>query len=115
MTAPLMSGIVLHMSSPKRQISLSAAQLRGIRLKAARLLQGLSQDEIAKKLGVTRQTISGWENGAELEEERMDAVSKVYGASKGWIRYREGEPPAGLERERLTRPEEGDALEQKKG
>jgi transcriptional regulator with XRE-family HTH domain len=110
-----MSGSAIHMSSPKRQISLSAAQLRGIRLKAARLLQGLSQEELAKKLGVTRQTVSGWENGAEIEEERMDAVSKAYAASKGWLRYREGEPPAGLERERLTRPDEDALTERKRG
>jgi transcriptional regulator with XRE-family HTH domain len=89
-----MSGIALRMSSPKRQKSLSAAELRGVRLKFARNLLGLSQAEVAARLGVSRQTVSGWENGAEIEEERMDDVSRVVGASRGWIRYAEGPPPA---------------------
>lgn len=113
MTAPSMSGTVLHMSSPKRQKSLSAAELRGARLKSARNVLGLDQADMAKQLGVSRQTISGWENGAEIEEERMGDVSRAYAASKGWIRYGEGQPPEGLaptETERLTSPEEQDVI-----
>lgn len=76
--------------------SLDEAGARGIRLKSARLLMDLSQDEAAKRLGVSRQTVSGWENGAEIEEDRMAAVSRVYGARRGWLRYGEGDPPHGI-------------------
>lgn len=84
------------MSSPKRKNLLSAAELRGLRLLSARKLLRLSQQEMADKLGVTRQTIVGWEKGAEIDETRMNDVSRAYQASKGWIRYAEGDPPAGL-------------------
>lgn len=91
-----MSGIGLRMSSPKRQKSISPAEARGVRLKSARLLLGLDQAEMAKRLGVSRQTVSGWENGAQIEEDRMEAVAHAYNAAKGWIRYGEGNPPGAL-------------------
>ena len=34
----------------------------GERLKALRLTNGLSQEELGKRFGVTKQTISNWEN-----------------------------------------------------
>jgi transcriptional regulator with XRE-family HTH domain len=105
-----MSGNALHMSSPQRQKSLSEAKTRGVRLQVARKFAGLDQRQAAKKLGVSRQTVSGWENGAEIEEENLAAAATLYGASRGWIRYGEGDAPRGLlaavERERLTRPDE---------
>jgi transcriptional regulator with XRE-family HTH domain len=105
-----MSGIALHMSSPQRQKSLSEAKARGVRLKTARLLAGLDQVRAAKKLGVSRQTVSGWENGAAIEEDNLGAAAALYRAPRGWLRYGEGDAPRGLlaevERERLTRPDE---------
>ena len=35
----------------------------GERLKALRQARGLTQEELAKRIGVTKQTISNWENG----------------------------------------------------
>jgi DNA-binding XRE family transcriptional regulator len=91
-----MSGIVLHMSSPKRQKSLSPDELRGFRLMNARKALGLTQQQVADKLGVSRQTVVGWEKGAEIDEGRMDDVSRAYRATRGWIRYNEGEGPRAL-------------------
>ena len=34
----------------------------GERLKSLRLAEGLSQEELGKRMGVTKQTISNWEN-----------------------------------------------------
>lgn len=36
---------------------------KNLKLKAARVLKGLSQQELADKIGVSRQTISSIENG----------------------------------------------------
>ncbi|MBP3656864.1 MAG: helix-turn-helix transcriptional regulator, partial [Clostridia bacterium] len=33
----------------------------GERLKALRLTKGISQEELGKRLGVTKQTVSNWE------------------------------------------------------
>lgn len=96
MTAPLMSGTALRMSSPKRQKVLSPEELRGFRLMNARKALGLTQQQIADRLGVSRQTVVGWESGREIDEARMDDVSRAYRASKGWIRYNEGDPPKAL-------------------
>lgn len=62
----------------------------------ARKALGLTQQQIADKLGVSRQTVVGWEKGDEINEARMDGVSRAYKASRGWIRYEEGDPPAAL-------------------
>lgn len=35
----------------------------GERLKTLRQAKGLTQEELAKRIGVTKQTISNWENG----------------------------------------------------
>lgn len=71
---------------------------------AARRLTGLTQQEMADKLNVSRTTVTGWENGAEIEEGRMNDVSRAYGASRGWIRYAEGKPPEGLASFEATPP-----------
>lgn len=39
-------------------------RLLGVRLRAARLGAGQSQDHVAGALGVTRQSVSAWETGA---------------------------------------------------
>lgn len=39
-------------------------RLLGVRLRAARVGAGQSQDHVASALGVTRQSVSAWETGA---------------------------------------------------
>ena len=91
-----MSGMGLHMSRVKLQKILSAGELRGFRLMNARRALGLTQQQIADQVGVTRQSVIEWEKGGEIEESRMEAVSRAYRATRGWIRYEEGDPPAAL-------------------
>lgn len=62
----------------------------------ARKALGLTQQEIADQLEVSRQTVVGWEGGDQIRERRMDDVSRAYRASTGWIRYNAGDPPAAL-------------------
>lgn len=74
----------------------NTAAERGARLKALRAAKGISQSEAAAAIPVSRITYSGWENGAEIEEKWLPALVTLYGASRGWIRYGEGEAPAWL-------------------
>ena len=62
----------------------------------ARKALDLTQQQIADRVGVSRQTVVGWEKGAEIREMRMDDVSRAYRASTGWIRYNAGDPPVAL-------------------
>ena len=51
-----------------------------ITLKAARINAGLSQKEVAKKLGVCRQTIIKWERDTgRLNIEKLQSLCRVYG------------------------------------
>lgn len=53
--------------------------LRPELLKKARLRVNLSQNDIAEKLGVTRQSVSKWENGrGYLETDNLVELSKLY-------------------------------------
>lgn len=62
----------------------------------ARKALRLTQQQIADQIGVSRQTVVGWEKGAEIDEANIDDVSRAYRASRGWIRYNEGDPPSAL-------------------
>lgn len=42
-----------------------------LNIKKNRIAQGLSQTQLADKVGVTRQTISSWENGASFPDVKM--------------------------------------------
>jgi transcriptional regulator with XRE-family HTH domain len=71
------------------------AKLRGVRLQAARALKGLGQKKAAELIGVSRTTLSGWENGESIDEYYLDAIVRTYGGSKGWVRYGDGKGPPG--------------------
>ena len=48
-------------------------------LKAARTNKGLTQEEAAKAIGVTRDTISNWERGATYPDViNLKAIEEVY-------------------------------------
>ena len=49
----------------------------GQKLREARLHAGLKQEELAKRLGVSRQTVSNWENGQSLPDVVGDAKMKL--------------------------------------
>lgn len=59
----------------------------GMKLKALRKEKGLTMDEVAKKIGVARSTVTKWELGY-IENMRTDKVSKlaeVYNVSPLYI------------------------------
>lgn len=54
----------------------------GQRLKARRNELELTQDFVATELGITRQTMSNWENGRSYPDiERIIRLSEIYGLS----------------------------------
>lgn len=54
----------------------------GPKLKDARVRAGLSQEQLAKQLGVTRQTVSNWENCRSYPDAgSLVALSELYGIS----------------------------------
>lgn len=54
----------------------------GQRLKARRNELELTQDYVAAELGITRQTMSNWENGRSYPDiERIIRLSEIYGLS----------------------------------
>lgn len=51
----------------------------GMRIKQRRNELRLTQDEVAEALGITRQTISNWENGRSYPDiERVIRLSEIY-------------------------------------
>ena len=53
-----------------------------ISLKAARVNANLTQSEAAKKIGVTRDTISNWETGKSSPNvQKFQIIEKVYDVS----------------------------------
>ena len=48
-------------------------------IKKHRELKGLTQDELAQQMGVSRQTVIGWESGTLPRETKLDKLSKVLG------------------------------------
>ncbi len=64
----------------------------GDRLTAARDAQGLSQAELARKLGVKLKTIQGWENDtSEPRANKLQMVAGVLNVSIRWLLTGEGE------------------------
>jgi conserved domain protein len=50
-----------------------------ITLRAARVNAGYTQEEVAKKMGVTKQTVLNWETGRnKLRIPEMHMLSKLY-------------------------------------
>ncbi|MDD3746977.1 MAG: helix-turn-helix transcriptional regulator [Anaerostipes sp.] len=57
-----------------------------ITLEAARVNAGLTQEEVAKKLEVSRATIISWEKGNKvLKVWELDALCNTYGISRDYI------------------------------
>ena len=71
------------------------------KLAALRRREGLSQERLADRLGVTRQSVSKWEGGAAMPElEKLVALSELFGVSVDYLvkdTIEEPEPPAASE------------------
>ena len=60
-----------------------------ITLKAARVNKGLTQNEVAIALGVTKKTVSSWENGKSVPNaDKIDAICALYGRKYDEIQWR---------------------------
>lgn len=56
--------------------------MKKITLRAARTNANLTQKEAAKKIGVSKDTISNWENGITSPSvEKFKQIEKIYGIS----------------------------------
>lgn len=77
------------------------------RLTSMRMERGMSQDELARELGVTRQTVSRWEQGLMTPStERLIDAARVFQVSLDGLVN--GEPPA-LEGMEGPPPADGEA------
>jgi transcriptional regulator with XRE-family HTH domain len=54
---------------------------RGARLAALRVRRGLSQEDVARELGVSVSTVSRWETGKQAPERNLEAMSEFWGVS----------------------------------
>lgn len=64
----------------------------GTRLLLARLAKRMSQKQAAAKLGVTQQTVCGWETGAAAPSVAMlKIIASAYERHPGWF-LEEGDP-----------------------
>ena len=64
--------------------------LFSVRLKELRLQHGFSQEEIAEKIGVKRNTYSDWENGkCKPNYEKLEKIADFFGVSLDWLFGRE--------------------------
>ena len=56
------------------------------RLKDLRIDAGMTSDQLAKRIGVTKSTISFWENGVnEPKASYIGAVAKVFSVSSDYL------------------------------
>ena len=88
------------------------------KLAALRREQGLSQEELAGKLEVSRQAVSKWETGASAPDlEKLLALSNLFSVSADYLlREEETVPfPIGSAGERPAPPDPAPAPEPKKG
>ena len=64
----------------------------GDRLAAAREHAGLTQDELAQRLGVRSKTVSAWENDQmEPRANRMQMLAGMLSVSLGWLMTGQGD------------------------
>ncbi|HCC35217.1 MAG TPA: transcriptional regulator [Ruminococcaceae bacterium] len=65
------------------------------RIQELRKNKGLSQEQLAELLGVSRQAVSKWESGQSLPEiEKLIAMSGLFGVTVDYILKGEGESPS---------------------
>ena len=64
---------------------------RGLRIADSRKAIGLSQDELAHRVGIGRQAISAIENGGDFKTQTLDNLAIVLGVSVDFIMYGKNE------------------------
>ncbi|MBN4061486.1 helix-turn-helix domain-containing protein [bacterium AH-315-G11] len=77
------------------------------RIRFARKDVGLSQDTLAKKVGVVRATVTQWESGkAQPKGGRLSRVSNALHISVDWLLTGEGEKHSRIESSESFSPDE---------
>nr|DAH21067.1 MAG TPA: hypothetical protein [Caudoviricetes sp.] len=57
-------------------------------MSAARVNTGMTQDDVAKKLGITRETLSAWESGKRMPRvDQAYAIAAIYGLPIDAIKF----------------------------
>ena len=69
---------------------------RGIRIADRRKAIGLSQDELAHRVGIGRQALSAIENGGDFKTQTLDNLAIVLGVSVDFIMYGKNEEKSEL-------------------
>jgi phage repressor protein C with HTH and peptisase S24 domain len=64
------------------------------RLKALRKAAGFTQEELAKRVGVTRGALANWEVGGEISAANMRRISEEFDGTLDWLATGVGKPPA---------------------
>lgn len=64
---------------------------RGLRIADRRKVMGLSQDELAHRVGIGRQALSAIENGGDFKTQTLDNLAIVLGVSVDFIMYGKNE------------------------
>ena len=65
-------------------------QVFSVRLKELRLQHGFSQEELAEKIGIKRNSYSDWENGkCKPNYEKLEKIADFFGVSLDWLFGRE--------------------------
>lgn len=73
---------------------------------------GLSQMELAERLGVSRQAVSRWESGDTTPSvDKLKTLARIYGVSLDWLLgdTTDGEPPEAAKPEADRSPDEAPA------
>ena len=68
---------------------------KGKRVRQARDRVGLTQEELARKLGVSRTTVLRWENGTFAPRFALERLARVTGVRVAWLAFGDGEPGQG--------------------
>ena len=69
---------------------------RGLRIADRRKAMGLSQDELAHRVGIGRQALSAIENGGDFKTQTLDSLAIVLGVSVDFIMYGKNEEKSEL-------------------
>lgn len=85
---------------------------QGDYLKELRMKKGLSQEKLAEQLGVSRQSVSKWEQGyAVPSSDNVLELSKLYGISADDILNCEAHKAAADEKEEASKPQKSQQAE----
>lgn len=80
-----------------------------ITLEAARVNAGLTQDQVAEKMQLTRATIIAWEKGRRiLKIWELDALCEIYGLTRDDIFLLPNSTKSKQQLKKIGRSEEGD-------